>query len=466
MQLGELFPGATLGLTEAVIDVTRVSIDSRDCVAGTVFFAMVGATQDGHDYIEAAVERGAVAIVASRSVSAHVPVIRVEESAVREELARVSDVVAGQPTRDVTLVGVTGTNGKTSVTTILAQLIRACGGEGAVVGTLTNSHTTPPPPEFFRTVAALRDQFGAGSPRIIAAEISSHALDQRRVAGHYRIAAFTNLSHDHLDYHGDMAGYFAAKASFFSAHYADEAVVWVDDDAGARIASETLLPVTPVRASDARDVAYSLTSTVFVWRDQLVSTRLVGGYNVENILMAMTIAERLGLHPTDIATGMAQVEPVPGRMEVITTSPCTVVVDYAHTPDGLEHLLHNVRSLTTGRVIVIMGCGGDRDRSKRPVMGRVASTLADCSIITSDNPRHEEPDAIIDEVFAGCVDRDQVSRVTDRRSAIRQGLALARPDDTLVIAGKGHENLQVFADRSEPFDDRVVTREIVKEMTC
>jgi UDP-N-acetylmuramoyl-L-alanyl-D-glutamate--2,6-diaminopimelate ligase len=360
---------------------------------------------------------------------------------------------------------VTGTNGKTSVTTILASLARALEWNASSIGTLTNERTTPAPPELYRTLASMVSGYDSSrSHSLVALEVSSHALDQRRVEGlRFCVAAFTNLSHDHLDYHGTMEKYFETKASLFTSEFAKRAVIWVDDPYGERLATATSLPVTRVSRSDAHDVVNSLRGSTFFWRDHLVNSPLVGDYNVDNALMAMSIMSALGADDAQIAASMADVDAVPGRFDVIYGHGVTVIVDYAHTPEGLERLLRDVRTLQpAGRLITVFGAGGDRDRTKRPEMGRVVSQLSDLTIVTSDNPRSELPDAIIDAVMSGCVSDAQVVRESDRGQAIVRALESATTGDIVVIAGKGHETTQTWGDLVIPFDDRVVAKELLR----
>jgi UDP-N-acetylmuramoyl-L-alanyl-D-glutamate--2,6-diaminopimelate ligase len=465
MQLGDVLDVLDLDVQTASIEIARVENDSRRCEPGTLFFALPGETVHGARYVDDAVRRGAVAVVASTKVSTGVTVVVVPETRLRALLAHASASIVGRPDERVQLVGVTGTNGKTSITTLVASLARSLGWNGANIGTLTNERTTPAPPELFRTLAELVKEFDVTRGRsVVALEVSSHALDQHRVEGlAFAVVAFTNLSHDHLDYHGSMENYFAVKASLFNAEHAARAVVWSDDPYGERLAEMTTLPLTRVRRSDAKDVVTSLRGTMFFWRSHLVNTSLIGDYNVDNALMAMEILRTLGADEAAITSAMAGVGAVPGRFEVVSDHDVVVIVDYAHTPAGLRRLLEDVRALCVGgRIITVFGCGGDRDRAKRPEMGEVASANSEITIVTSDNPRSEPPDAIIDAIVAGTVPGATVIRQSDRRLAIAQALALAVPGDAVVIAGKGHESTQVIGDLVVPFDDRVVARELLK----
>jgi UDP-N-acetylmuramoyl-L-alanyl-D-glutamate--2,6-diaminopimelate ligase len=465
MQLGDVLDVVDLDVQTASIEITRVEIDSRQCEPGTLFFALAGESVHGASFVDDAVRRGAVAVVASAKVKTDVAMVLVPETQLRALLARASAAIVGRPDEHLELVGVTGTNGKTSVTTLVAALARSLGWNAASIGTLTNERTTPAPPELFRSMADLVGTFDDTRGRsVVALEVSSHALDQHRVEGlAFAVVAFTNLSHDHLDYHGSMENYFAVKASLFSVEHAARAVVWCDDPYGERLAEMTKLPLTRVRRSDAKDVVASLRSTMFFWRSHLVNTSLIGDYNVDNSLMAMEILRALGANEASIASAMAGVAAVPGRFEVVGDDDVVVIVDYAHTPEGLRRLLEDVRALVEGgRVITVFGCGGDRDRAKRPEMGEVASTNSEITIVTSDNPRSESPDAIIDAIIAGTVQGATVLRQSDRRLAIAQAISLAKSGDAVVIAGKGHESTQVIGNLAAPFDDRVVAWELLK----
>jgi UDP-N-acetylmuramoyl-L-alanyl-D-glutamate--2,6-diaminopimelate ligase len=284
------------------------------------------------------------------------------------------------------------------------------------------------------------------------------------VAGlRFCVAAFTNLTHDHLDYHDTMEKYFLAKASLFTIEYAKRAVIWTDDGYGERLAEMTALPVTRVSRSDAVDVETTLRGSTFFWRGHLVNSPLVGDYNVDNALLAMAIMSTLGVSDARVAASMGEVTSIPGRFDVLYGEGVTVIVDYAHTPEGLQRLLGDVRQLQPGaRIITVFGAGGDRDRTKRSEMGRVVSTQADLTIVTSDNPRSEAPDAIIDAVMVGVAPGAPVLRERDRRQAIALALDNARAGDVVVIAGKGHESTQTVGELVLPFDDRVVVQELLK----
>ena len=468
MQLGDILDTYTLDVATAQIEIHDVQIDSRECTPGSLFFALNGANLRGATFVEQAAINGAVAIVTTELVELEgfdLPVFLVTESQIRPLLAHASAAVCGYPEVDVQLVGVTGTNGKTSVTTLVSQLAKALGWNSGNIGTLTSVRTTPDSPELFRTLRTLREGFTNDSAQsVVAMEVSSHALHQGRVTGlEFEIAAFTNLSHDHLDYHHTMEEYFEVKAQLFSTDHAKKAVVWADDDYGQRLIERSLIPTIAVSRTDASEVRDSLLGTTFFWREKLINSPLVGGYNVDNTLMALTIVSELGATDEEIALAMAGLSPVPGRFEVLKGVDRRVVVDYAHTPDGLQRLLTDVRSLAEGgRVITVFGCGGDRDQSKRPAMGRIASELSDIAIITSDNPRSESPDAIIEEVASGVVSGSTVMLQSDRRAAISEALTICEVNDVVVIAGKGHESQQIIGDQIVEFDDREVALQLMK----
>ena len=462
MHLGDIFDDLDFPMTTAGIEINTVEIDSRACQPGALFFALDGGTAKGSDFISDAVTRGAVAVVSSREEKTSVPVIVLPAARMRSALAHACAAVTGWPDRDLQLVGITGTNGKTSVATLVASLCRTLGWEGDSIGTLTQDRTTPAAPEFWRCLQTLRDAVSPSAKHVVALEVSSHALDQERVAGaHFAVAAFTNLTHDHLDYHHTMERYFEAKARLFTAEYASRAVVWVDDPYGRRLADSCAIPVTEVRRSDAMDPVMTFAGTTFMWRGWAVTSPLIGDFNIDNALVAMAIVAALGASEESVASAMRHVEVVPGRCEVVHPASPTVIVDYAHTPDGLDRILRATRSLSSGRLITVFGCGGDRDREKRPLMGAVAVGLSDYVIVTSDNPRSEDPDNIIDEVLAE-VPLGAAQRIVDRGAAIAAALAMAKEGDVVVIAGKGHETTQTIGAQVLAFDDRLHVREILK----
>lgn len=434
------------------VEISAVDFDSRLVRPGSLFCCVPGATTDGHDFAAAAVSGGASALLCERFVDVDVVQARVVPGRIRSAMAEVAAALHGHPARDLQMVGVTGTNGKTTVTQLVRSILDVAGRPAGVIGTLSGERTTPESPVLQGLLADLRDR----GRYAVAMEVSSHALAQQRVDGIvFDVAAFTNLSHDHLDHHATMDDYFAAKASLFEPSRARLGVVNVDDPWGERLRQSARIPVVPVRRSDVSDVTATVGRVAFRWRGRTVRLPLGGLFNVDNALMAASIASALEVDDESIVAGLAQSAPVPGRMEVIADgTPFSVVVDFAHTPAGLEVLLSSVRHVTTGRLICVFGCGGNRDRTKRPLMGEVADRLADVSVLTSDNPRDEDPLAIIDDVRAGMVGSSELVVEPDRRDAIDAALGRAHAGDLVVIAGKGHETTQTVGDRILAFDDR------------
>ncbi len=445
------------------VEVTEVVDDSRQAGPGACFAALVGQRHDGHDHVGEAVRRGAVAVLAERDVGVEVPVVVVEST--RAAVGPVAAAVHGDPSRSLELVGITGTNGKTTTAHLLAGALAAGGRAVEVMGTLTGVRTTPEAAELQRR---LRSCVDAGIDSV-AAEVSSHALDLRRVDGcRFAVGAFTNLTPEHLDHHKTMEAYEAAKARLLTAELTDLAVVFVDTPAGVRMAERAEVEVVSVRRAEASDVVVDRRGTSFTWRGRPVRLGLIGQHNVDNALVAAAIADALGADPDAICAGLSAAGPVPGRVEVIDgAQPFAVIVDFAHTPDALARLLAEVRPLAgpSGRVLVVMGCGGDRDRAKRPAMGQAAQAGAEVVIVTSDNPRGEDPSAIIDDILTGLaptVRGTEPMVVVDRRQAIAAAVAEASPDDVVVIAGKGHETTQESDGVAHPFDDRVEARRALR----
>lgn len=448
--------------TPAPTAVTAVVHATGDVVPGALFCCLRGARVDGHDLAPAAVAAGASAVLCERVLPVDVPQVVVRD--VRAAMARVAAAFHGHPSRALTVVGVTGTNGKTTTTHMIAAVLAAAGREARVLGTLSGlagPPTTPDAPALQSRLAAFRDE-GA---EVVAMEVSSHALAQRRVdATRFAVAVFTNLSQDHLEFHGTMEEYFRAKARLFEPDLAALAVVNADDDHGRRLLGEAPVPMRAFSLADAQDLRVRLTSSEFRWRGADVRLPLGGRFNVSNALAAATVAEVLGVDPETVARGLSSVPTIAGRFESVDAGqPFAVIVDYAHTPDGLEQVLQTARAgVGDGRVIIVFGCGGERDRGKRPLMGRVATHLADLAVLTSDNPRSEDPWEILDEVRQGAAPDAALIVEEDRRAAIGVALDAARPGDVVVIAGKGHETGQVVGDRVLPFDDRVVARELLE----
>jgi UDP-N-acetylmuramoyl-L-alanyl-D-glutamate--2,6-diaminopimelate ligase len=446
--------------------VNDVEIVSSRAQTGTLFACIKGSRSDGHSFAAEALERGAVVLLCEQVLD--LPVPQVVVPSVRQVLGPVSAAFWGFPSRALKLVGVTGTNGKTTTCALLAGIFNAQGWPAGVIGTLTGERTTPEAPLLQRRLAEFRHEGVAA----VAMEVSSHALEQHRVGGTaFAASVFTNLSQDHLDYHVTMDAYFAAKLKLFTGGRLPLAVVNRADPWGARLISE--LAGWPVRVvtfapEDARDVALDQGGASFTWCGQQVDIRMGGRFNVSNALAAATTARELGAGWDAIRAGLAGVEPVRGRFQVVDEGqPFRVLVDFAHTPAALGEAIKAARELTgrspahgPGRVVIVFGAGGDRDRAKRPVMGETASALADVVIITSDNPRSEKPMAIIEEVASGARGVPPIIDV-DRGGAIHNALAMARAGDVVLIAGKGHETGQDFGHYVEPFDDVEVARQVL-----
>jgi UDP-N-acetylmuramoyl-L-alanyl-D-glutamate--2,6-diaminopimelate ligase len=456
--------------------VAGVAYASERVRPGDLFFCVPGTRRDGHEFAADAVAAGAVALCTQRRLDLGVPEIVVTD--VRRAMARIGASFFGRPADRLLLVGVTGTNGKTTTAYLLQSILAAAGHSTGLIGTIetvvagerrAGVRTTPESLDLHALFAEMvRREVSA-----VAMEVTSHALVLGRVEGvRFACAGFTNLSQDHLDFHGDMEAYFAAKRSLFVPERAEAAAVNVDDPYGRRLAAELAMPVlgfglapdAPVRALEvAPGPSGTRVAMATPAGDADVSTRLVGGFNVANCLAACACALGAGIGLDAIRAGIEGLASVPGRFEAIDRGqPFSVVVDYAHTPDSLDNVLREARRMAAprgGRVLCVFGCGGDRDRSKRPLMGAVVARLADVVVVTSDNPRSEPPEAIIGAILEGVLGHrpggaDLV--LVDRREAIAGAIGLARAGDVVVIAGKGHETGQEFADRVVAFDDREV----------
>jgi UDP-N-acetylmuramoyl-L-alanyl-D-glutamate--2,6-diaminopimelate ligase len=520
-KLAESVAGATL-VGDPRTEITALAYHTRDVVDGTLFLCVRGFSHDGHDHAAEAVRRGAVALVCERPLPQAVPQLLV--SSTRAAMPFLAARFHDDPSRRLDVVGVTGTNGKTTTAHLLAAMLEACGRRSGVLGTVSNrvggreEPVVLTTPESLDLQALLARMVAAGDEACVM-EVSSHALALGRAAGvRYAAVVFTNLSRDHLDFHQDFEGYYAAKRTLFLsdgvAPSGTAAVVNVSGEWGRRLAAECRAPygsrlwtcavedgggvpaagttdvpaagpagapapaaadVPPAGAADVRAVEVELGADGAAFRlvapragvERRVELRLAARFNVENALTAATAALALGLPVDDALRGLSAAEGVPGRFEAVRAGqPFTVLVDYSHTPDSLENALRAARSIAAGHLLVVFGCGGDRDRGKRPLMGGIAAGLADRSYITSDNPRSEDPGTIIAEILAGVTEerRGTTAVEPDRRRAIELAVAEARAGDVVLVAGKGHEQGQTFADRKLPFDDRLVAIEALRRL--
>ena len=444
----------------SALELHDVEHDSRCITRGSLFACIPGTCVDGHDYAQEAVDAGARALLVQRRLPVDkIPVPQLLVESVRRALGPVSAAVHGYPGKKIELIGVTGTNGKTTTVCLIAGLLSAAGSGVTEIGTITGILTTPEATELQRLIVAAVNK----GDQAVVMEVSSHALSQHRIgACNFRVSVFTNLDHDHLDYHETLEDYFMAKAKLFDPEITEKAVINIDTEAGHRLAElvRKRLPVTKIDSSIVQPIHIGLRSSSFKWRGELVHLPLGGRFNVTNAVTAAEVAILLGLSPKFVAEALANAPQVPGRFECIESPDraIKVIVDYAHTPDGIENVLRAARNITDGRLIVVFGAGGDRDHHKRPVMGQTAEQYADRVVLTSDNPRSEEPHRIIDEIAKG-MGQPPDFMIADRRSAIRNALEDAVSGDVIVVAGKGHENVQIIGDEILEFDDRQVVRE-------
>jgi UDP-N-acetylmuramoyl-L-alanyl-D-glutamate--2,6-diaminopimelate ligase len=462
VRLEELVAGAgeTRIAGDGSIEIVELAYDSRQVRPGALFFCVPGDKSDGHEFAAGAVKAGAIGLVVEREL----PKLEVAQVVVSDSRAAMAPLAArfyGDPTSELKVVGITGTNGKTTTAFLLREILESAGSQCGLLGTVKQviggeeeevQRTTPEAIDLQRTFRLMADAGDAAC----AMEVSSHALVLHRCdAIHFDVALFTNLTQDHLDFHADMEDYFQSKRLLFEMG-PRVAIVNVDDPYGRRLAEDFDCVTLSAAGAEADLVA----------GDVPIETRLPGDFNVANALAAYAAAVALGIDSETVLAGLAQAAPPPGRFEPIDEGqPFSVLIDYAHTPDSLENALRAARRLGKGRVISVFGAGGDRDRGKRPQMGRVSAELSDLAIVTSDNPRSEDPEAIVAEILAGIDDRGGVEAEVDRRAAIALALSRAAPGDTIVIAGKGHEQGQEFENgRKIPFDDREVAREELRRL--
>jgi UDP-N-acetylmuramoyl-L-alanyl-D-glutamate--2,6-diaminopimelate ligase len=456
-------PAEVVGAAAGDVEVGSMALDTRLVGPGALFCCVAGSRVDGHELAGDAVAAGAVAVLAERRLPLDDGVAQVLVPTVREAMGPVAAALHGHPSRSLTVVGVTGTNGKTTTTHLLRSVFEAGGRSAEVIGTLTGAPgsppTTPDAPELQARLAALRDR----GVEVVAMEVSSHGLAMHRVDGtRFAAAVFTNLSQDHLDLHGTMEAYFAAKARLFDPSFTDLAVVCADDLYGRLLVDAATVETVGYGIADAHDLRLAADGSTARWHEVELRVPLPGRFNVLNALAAATVADELGVPAAAIAAGIASTPPVRGRFDpVVAGQPFGVVVDYAHTPDGLQAVLQAAREVIDAgrRVLVVFGAGGDRDPAKRPRMGEAAAAHADVVVVTSDNPRSEEAGAIIADILGGIPDGAAVLVEPDRRAAIAAAIDAAAPGDIVVIAGKGHETTQTIGDAVVAFDDAEVARE-------
>lgn len=488
---------ASLLLTSRIVGDKRTAVNgiqfnSRNVVPGDLFLCLPGHKVDGHDFAAQAVEQGAAALVTERLLDAAVPQLIVKNS--RLAMAIIADYFFGQPSRKLKLIGVTGTNGKTTITYLLERIFADAGFKPGVIGTvearygattLPMSGTTPEALDLQRYLAGMV----ADGTDYCVMEVSSHALDQGRVKGcRYRTAIFTNLTQDHLDYHVTMERYAAAKELLFSrlgncySESPDErsySVLNADDPASAAFGEAAATEIVTygvdneadVKAADIRITARGTFFRAETFRGtEEITLRMVGKYNVYNALAAISAGLIEGIPLEQMKQSLEALPGVPGRVESVDGGQSfAVIVDYAHTPDGLENVLKAVKQFAEGRIICVFGCGGDRDRTKRPIMGRIAARYADYVIATSDNPRSEDPESILADIEEGLaleeISQSRYQLLPDRRAAIQKAVEMASPDDVVLIAGKGHETYQIIGGETFDFDDREVAKEAIRGLT-
>lgn len=465
----------------ADLSFTGITHVDSEVEPGDLFIAVAGARVHGATFIDSAMKRGAVAVLTDEAGLAHcasIPALVVSD--VRTAGALISASLYQNPTRDIASIGITGTNGKTTVSTLLYQIFTAVGRDTGLIGTvetrigaevLKSSRTTPEAPELQALAAVMRERH----MRHLVMEVSSHALTLKRMKGsHFGIAAFTNLTQDHLDFHQDMDSYFAAKAALFTSEYAQQAFINIDSSYGQRLADQVKIPMTTLSRSNksatwhftethnvARGVEFSARGAGGILIDS--HTQLCGGFNLDNLLLALAIAVECGIDPIELAAITPSLTGAPGRLEVVSLGQrYRAFVDYAHSPDAVSNVLTAAREFTPGKIIAVLGCGGDRDAGKRPLMGRALVEGADVAIFTSDNPRSEKPSEILKQMTDSLKFQMPSQIIEDRADAIRAAIALATDDDTVLVLGKGHETGQEIAGVVTAFDDRLVLAQAIE----
>lgn len=461
-------------------EIQSLGMDSRKKTEKGLFFCVPGARFDAHDYAPQAIENGAAALVVTHFLPIDVPQVKVRN--VRAAMSRMASAFFGHPDREMKLLGITGTKGKTTTSYLLKAIMEHAGHKTGLIGTTGNmigkeymksEFTTPEPIDFFRTLRQMRD---AGVD-VVSMEVSAHAIEMGRLAGvHFEAGCYTNLSQDHLDLFGTMERYFECKKSFFTPQWINNAAINADDETSADILRDITVPHSTYGISSpadifARDIEISENGVSFVMKlfnvqEYPVHLRLTGMFNVYNAMAAAAMGLIMGVKPETITEALESVRSVPGRAEVLDThTPYKVILDYSHSPDALENILKAVREFARGRVISLFGCGGDRDHGKRPMMGEISGRLADFSILTSDNPRTEDPNDILAAIEKGIAPTGgKYTVIENRREAIRYALSIGQEGDIIVLAGKGHETYQEIMGVKRPFDEKVVVRELLEEM--
>ncbi len=460
------------------IDIKGLACDSSKVGEGYLFFCLVGLENDGHTFAADAVSRGAAALVVERRLAIDCPQIEVEDT--RKALSLAAAAFYGNPSKRLKIIGITGTNGKTTTTYIVKSIVEAAGHTCGLIGTNAiefgaEKHdatlTTPDPIELQRTLADMAD---SGAEYVVM-EVSAHALALSKIDGMvFEVAAFTNFSRDHLDFFGDMEKYAAAKKSFFTPEHARRAVINADDALGAELIREVKIPVVSYGVEAPSDVfgidlkmsAYGL-SYIINMNDSVdkVKFNLTGRFNMYNTLCAAAIAEALELPFPAVISGIRNVKKVDGRFNIINTARCSVIIDFAHTDDGIANILRAIREFAPARIITVFGCGGNRDKTKRAVMGKIVATMSDFCFVTSDNPRFEPPVDIIMQITEGIdsIGMTNYKPIVDRKEAIRAALEMAKPDDIVLIAGKGAEKYNDIMGRKQPYNDEQYVLELAGE---
>ncbi|MGE5395931.1 MAG: UDP-N-acetylmuramoyl-L-alanyl-D-glutamate--2,6-diaminopimelate ligase [Chitinophagales bacterium] len=486
MLLGDLLKGLEYQVIQGStgVDITGIEYDSRQVQAGSAFVCIPGFKTDGHIYAPQAVANGARAIIVERAIEAPAECALIKVENARVILPTLAARFNGYPSRELRVIGVTGTNGKTTTTHLIRAILEEAGHRVGLIGTLYSSwngkqesiaHTTPESVELEKFMRKVRDEGG----EYVVMEVSSHALELDRAKEiNFEVGIFTNLTRDHLDLHQTMENYRAAKEKLFKVLHQDKksfAIINADDDyaeffitaSNAEVVTYGTGKTAEVRAADAIITAKgSSFQVVYPYGKMAVNLKLAGMFSIYNALAAVAFAVREGIEAEIITRALEKVEGVPGRFESVDEGQdYSVIVDYAHTPDGLENILKTGRQIARRRVITVFGCGGDRDRTKRPIMGKIAAELSDFALVTSDNPRSEDPLAIIDEILVGVrtVPEVHYAVVPDRKEAIHHAIQLAGKDDLVIIAGKGHEDYQIIKDKIIHFDDREIARDCIRK---